>query len=52
MKQEMVQSRNRLLKSSNFLFRRDLDVQNGKVLSRILVMTVIKRGRRKIEKKG
>lgn len=37
MKQEMVQLRNRLLKSSNFLFRGDL--QNGKVLSRITATT-------------
>lgn len=41
MKQEMVQSRNRPLKSSNSLVRGHL--QNSKVLSRI--MTVIKRGK-------
>jgi len=37
MKQEMVQSRNRLLKSFNFLFAGDL--QCGKVLSRIIATT-------------
>lgn len=41
MKQEIVQSRNRPLKSSNSLVRGHL--QNSKVLSRI--MTVIKRGK-------
>lgn len=38
MKQEMVQSRNRLLKSSNSLFRGHL--QNGKMLSRIMTESV------------
>lgn len=46
MKQEMVQSRNRLLKCSNFLFWGYL--QNGKVLSRIKMTEFISREKKLI----